>query len=186
MSDTSQNSKQRFVRTAGRTLLVQQTNNSFDSNVLNSLEGLQSTHHTEKSNSYFLTFESLPHSLSAFRELKSNHSDNVRVKFAHYRIFFTLQGLSDSSDYTQVKTTHSSYINELGGSVLYYKLYRKEGSYLDCGDLTIDTKETFDLLVNADGSHKEFKLTVGDSELSGTHYRYNRRSRDSTENTATA
>ena len=64
MSETNQNNgKPRFVRKAGRTLLVQQLNENDIRSHLQSLEGLNSLHHTEKSNSYFLTFESLSHSL---------------------------------------------------------------------------------------------------------------------------
>ena len=65
MVETNQNSKPRFVRKPGRTLLVQKTSDSFDSSVLEGLEGLTTNHHTEKSNSYFLTFGNLPHSMSA-------------------------------------------------------------------------------------------------------------------------
>ena len=177
MVETNQTNKPRFVRKPGRTLLVQKTSDSFDSSVLEGLEGLTANHHTEKSNSYFLTFETLPHSMSAIRDLKADHSDSLRVKFAHYRVFFTLQGLNDNSDYSQVKTLHTEYISNLGGSVLFYKLYRRQGSYLGCGELTIDTKETLDLLVDKENSHREFTLQVGDEELTGTHYRYNRKSR---------
>jgi len=177
MVETNQNSKPRFVRKPGRTLLVQKTSNSFDSSVLEGLEGLTSNHHTEKSNSYFLTFETLPHAMSAIRDLKADNSDSLRVKFAHYRVFFTLQGLTDSSDYSQVKNSHTEYITNLGGSVLFYKLYRKQGSFLGCGELTIDTKDTLDLLVDREGEHREFTLQVGDEQLTGIHYRYNRRSR---------
>lgn len=178
MTDTNNatNNKPRFIRKPGRTLLVQQTSDSFDSTVLQNLEGLTSSYHTERSNSYFLTFESLPHSLSVYRDLRANHSETVRVKFAHYRVFFTLQGLQQDTDYSNVKTAHTSYINDnLNGNVLYYKLYRKEGSYLDCGELTLDTKESLDLLVSADENHKELTLTVDSLTLSGNHFRYNRK-----------
>lgn len=178
MVDTNQNGKPRFGRKPGRTLLVQKTSDSFNSSVLEGLEGLTATHHTERSNSYFLTFETLPHSLSAYRDLKANHIDNLRVKFAHYRVFFTLQGLTSESDYSQVKTSHTELITNLGGSVLFYKLYRKEGSFLGSGDLTIDTKDTFDMLVNNNTENKEFSLVNGDVTFTGIHYRYNRRRND--------
>lgn len=182
MVETNQNSKPRFVRKPGRTLLVQKTSDSFDSSILEGLEGLTANHHTEKSNSYFLTFETLAHSMSAIRDLNEDNSDSLRVKFAHYRVFFTLQGLDENSDYTQVKTLHTDYISNLGGSVLFYKLYRKQGSFLGCGELTIDTKETLDLLVDKENSNREFTLQVGDKQLTGTHYRYNRKSRQEDEN----
>ena len=61
MTDNTVNNKPKFIRKPGRTLLVQQTSDSFDSTVLENLEGLTSSYHTERSNSYFLTFESLSH-----------------------------------------------------------------------------------------------------------------------------
>ena len=188
MTDNTANTKPKFIRKPGRTLLVQQTSDSFDSTVLENLEGLTSSYHTERSNSYFLTFESLSHSLSVYRELRANHSEFARVKFAHYRVFFTLQGLKDDTDYSNVKAVHTNYVNDnLNGNVLYYKLYRKEGSYLDCGELTLDTKESLDLLVNADESHKELTLEVDGLTLSGNHFRYNRKGRKgNTTSTVTA
>ncbi len=180
MTDTNNvtNNKSRFIRKPGRTLLVQQTSDSFDNTVLQNLEGLTSSYHTERSNSYFLTFETLTHSLSVYRDLRANHSEHVRVKFAHYRVFFTLQGLNQDTDYSNVKTAHTSYINDnLNGNVLYYKLYRKEGAYLDCGELTLDTKESLDLLVSSSENHKELTLTVDGLTLSGNHFRYNRKGR---------
>jgi hypothetical protein len=181
MADTNQNSKPRFGRKPGRTLLVQKTSDSFDSSSLEELEGLTSNHHTEKSNSYFLTFETLPHSMSAIRDLKANYDDSLRVKFAHYRVFFTLQGLTEDSDYTKIKSTHAEYVTSLGGNVLFYKLYRKQGTYLGCGELTIDTKETLDLLVNKEDSHRDFTFQVESVDYSGTHYRFNRRSKQDDE-----
>lgn len=158
----------RYARKAGRTLLVKTTSDSD----FNELEGLQSTHLTEKTNSHFLTFDTITNAVNALRTLKNNQSD-IRVKFAHYRVFFTMQGLNDSSDYNTIKTTHVDFIqNNTGTNVLYYKLYRKNNSYLECGDLTVDTKDAFDKLMNSDDGHKTFSLDGG---LSGMHYRYNRK-----------
>jgi hypothetical protein len=164
MSQTKKN----YVRKAGRTLLVKVQSDDFDTNVL-SFEGLESSYHNEDSQSYFLTFGDVKQSLNALRELRKNHGDSVRVKFAYYRVFFTMENLTDDMDYNTIKTQHRDLVQEqTGGSVLYYKLYRKNDSYLGCGDMTLDTKEAFDQLMSDDGM-RNYNLEGG---LSGTHYRY--------------
>lgn len=165
-----------FVRKAGRTILVQLLDLSFDCELFKNLEGLQGYHLAEKSNSHFLTFDNLSNSLSAFKELKQTYSNSLRVKFAHYKIFFNLKGLNENSDYSSVKSAHIDYIsNNLNGNVLYYKLYRRNNSYLECGDLTLDTKESFDLLVDNENEHKDFELNVDNVKLSGSHFRFNKK-----------
>ncbi len=152
---------------AGRTLLVKPSNNNFSASVFDSLTGLTSKHHIEKSNSYFLTFTSAKDALQSLKKLKS--TKNVRVKFAQYRIFFKMEGLTDTTDYNTVKTAHTELVKKLGGDVLYYRLYRKENKFIGSGDLTVDTKEAFDKLISADeNSSKQFKL----DGVSGTHFRY--------------
>lgn len=175
MTETNQH-KPRFVRKSGRTLLVQKLNENLDESIFENLEGLKSKHHTEKNNAYFLTFESLPHSLSSFRDFKKN--EDVRVKFAHYKIFFTIEELNNNIEYTDIKTNHINLINDnYDGNVLYYKLYRKNDKYLDCGDLTLDTKESFDALI--DSNNEDYELKVNGVNFTGKYYRYNRKPRDS-------
>lgn len=158
---------------AGRTLLVKPSNGNFDVSVFEGMAGLTSKHHTEKSNSHFLTFNTASEALTALKTIKNKSGQTARVKFAHYRIFFKVEGLTDSSDYNAVKTAHTDIINKLGGGVLYYRLYRKENKFIGCGDLTVDTKAVFDKLLSADES-KEFK-TEG---FSGTHFRYKKTNDD--------
>ena len=154
---------------AGRTLLVKPTSTVAD-NTFSGFTGLTSTHHTDKSNSYFLTFDTPKNSLDALRNIKKSHGKDVRVKFAHYRVFFKAEGLTDTSDYNTVKTAHTTLVQSTGANVLYYRLYRKNNTYLNCGDFTIDTKEGFDALMNSD-SLKNFTL---EGNITGTHYRYRR------------
>ncbi len=170
---TQENKKQNRPRTkAGRTLLVKPSNGSFDASVFEGLVGLTSKHHTDKSNSHFLTFSTPQEALGALKKLKS---PTIRVKFAHYRIFFKIEGLTESSDYNTVKTAHTEMVNKLGGpdSVLYYRLYRKDNKFIGCGDMTVDTKDVFDKLLSADNL-KNFK---GEG-FSGTHYRYKKNGED--------
>jgi hypothetical protein len=152
---------------AGRTLLVKPSSTTFDAHVFDGLTGLTSTHHTEKSNTYFLTFTTPQDSLNALKQVKKTCGQNVRVKFAHYRVFFKVEGLTETSDYNTVKTAHSKLIQSTGATVLYYRLYRKNNQYLECGDFTVDTKDSFDKLLSA-----EHNKTFSFDGLTGTHYRY--------------
>ncbi len=167
--------KQNRPRTkAGRTLLVKPSNGNFDTAVFEGLAGLTSKHHTDKSNSHFLTFSTAQEALTALKKLKG--IQNVRVKFAHYRIFFKIEGLTDSSDYNAVKSAHSDLINKVAGGaggILYYRLYRKDNKFLGCGDMTVDTKDVFDKLLSADNLK-----TFNGEGFSGTHYRYKKNGED--------
>jgi hypothetical protein len=162
--------KKKMVRKAGRTLLVSPSNgSSLNESTFSKLSGLTVTHST-KNGSYFLTFDTIQNSLDSFRSLRQDHPE-LRVKFARYQIFFTVTGLTDSSDYSTVKQNMTNFVEkESGANVLYFKLYRKGDNYLGCGDLTVDTKDSMDKLLNKEGSLKNY--TVG--ELSGTFYRYNK------------
>jgi hypothetical protein len=166
----STNTRKSATRRPGRTLLVKPTS-SIDVSVLDTLEGCMSKHLTEKSNSYFLTFATADQSLSALKQLKKQFGTSVRVKFAHYRVYFTLSGLVDTTDYGEVKKTHTLFVTQGDKcNVLYYRLYRKDNHYLGCGDLTVDTKEGFDQMMNTE-SLKDFTLS---STISGVHYRFNK------------
>jgi hypothetical protein len=182
-SFTTPSTQNKKGRKAGRTLLVKPENNNFDTKVFSSLDGLSSQYHIEKSNSHFLTFETVENSLKAYRQFRNDYNSELRVKFAHYRVFFTLQGLSEDNEYSDVKTAHIKFVcDNTKGNVLYYKLYRKNDSYLGCGDMTLDTKESFDQLINSESEHKNFNFL---ESLTGVHYRYNRTQQDSTSQHAT-
>jgi len=57
---------------------------------------------------------------------------------------------------------------------LYYKLYKKDkDSYLGCGDLTIDTKDGMDKLLQSE-SLKEYTLTVDKTDYTGQFYQFNK------------
>ena len=163
-------SKKNIVRKTGRTLLVSPSNGSYlNGDTFSKLEGLTTSHST-KNGSYFLTFENVNHALESFRSLRQDHPE-LRVKFARYQIFFTISGLTDSYDYSTVKQNMCNFIEkETGTDVLYFKLYRKGDKYIGCGDLTVDTKDTMDKLLNKEGPLKNY--TIG--ELSGSFYRYNK------------
>ena len=169
--NTQQNQvdEQKEQQKSGRTLLVSgNLNQTVDNSLFSGLAGLVATHST-KNGSYFLTFDNAVSSLDGFNTLKTQ--DSLRVKYARYQVFFTVNGLVESSDYSTVKQELSSFVEkESEGSVLYFKLYRKDNKFIGCGDLTVDTKFAMDKLINKDSPLKNYKL----GELSGTFYRYNR------------
>ena len=169
------NGKKKFVRKAGKTLLLKAKDGSnISENWFKSLEGLVSHNKTEKTGSYFLTFSDTEKSLDALKHFRKEHDNDIMVKFAHYRVFFTMDGLNESIDYNTVKQKHVDFVSEHTGSeVLYYKLYRNK-SYIGCGDLTIDTKEALDKLLSSD-HNKQFDL--GDGHV-GTFYRYSKNGKD--------
>ena len=90
----------------GRTLLIKPTG-TVDLSLLDKLEGMLSKHLTEKSKSYFITFATTEQSLNALKLVKKQFGYNCKVKFAHYRVYFTITGLLDDTDYGMVKTRHS-------------------------------------------------------------------------------
>ena len=170
-NDTNDNDpNKKMVRKAGRTLLVSPTNNTGKSEtIFSKLTGLTTNHSTDNG-SFFLTFDTVQNALDSFQYLRQNHPE-IRVKFARYQIFFTISGLNSSSDYSVVKQNITNFVEkEAGANVLYFKLYRKGDKYIGCGDLTVDTKDTMDKLLNKEGPLKNY--TIG--ELSGSFYRYNK------------
>merc|ERR1711935_211620 len=100
MNNTQENVSKPLLRRKkpGRTLLVkvnQDGDSSSVNKILDELQGLESNVVTEKTSSHFLTFDTVDNSLSALKLLKKDHSDKLRVKFAHYRVFFTIKGLTE-------------------------------------------------------------------------------------------
>jgi hypothetical protein len=158
------------TRKPGRTLIVK-SSNEIDSSFLDTLTGFQSKFYASKSLSYFVTFSTPEEALDGLRLVKKQYGMDVRVKFAHYRVYFTMLGLTETSDYNTVKTTHSNFVTKVAGcNVLYYRLYRKNDNYIGCGDFTVDTKEGFDVLMN----QELFKNFTLDDTTTGVHYRYNK------------
>jgi len=168
----------RFVRKPGKTLLVKPLEESVNTNKLEThfsgSEGFKEQVKT-KTGSYFVVFDSLENSANALKELRKQFND-VLVKYSHYRVFFTMKGLSEESDYNEVKKSHIKFVEEnTNGSVLYYKIYRDENGYIGCGDFTLDTKESMDSLLNSEGTLKEYKF----GNYEGKFFRYNKKDKKS-------
>jgi hypothetical protein len=163
--------KKRMIRKPSRTLIITSTTPV----LTEGLVGLINTFQTQKGNT-FMIFDTVENSRNAFKTLRSN--SDVSVRYAYYRLFFTITGLDDNVNYNDLKKSHIDWITaNSGANVLYYKQYRKENKYLGCGDITIDTKESLDRLLNKD----EFK-NFSFNNLTGVFYRYNKREQESNEN----
>jgi hypothetical protein len=171
------------VKKAGRTLLVKSASSSaIDGTVFDSLEGLTDKAETKSTNSFFLTFDNVGNAVNAFRKLRAD-SNTYRVKFSYYRIFFTMDGLTDSTDYNQVKKELTDYVSKhTSSNVLYCKFYRKDSKFLGCGDFTIDTLTGMNTLLSKDGGNKEYSF----GSFKGTFYRYNGKKGKTTEQSVEA
>ena len=147
----------------GRTLLVKtSTNISYD------FTGLLNKAETKSSNTVFLTFDTKENSSAAYQKLVSMGGD-VKVKYSYYRVFFTMSGLTDTSDYNMVKKDMTEMVeSKTGSSVLYFKLYRKNSSFIGCGDFTLDTMEGMNKLLSKENNNKDYQL----GSHNGTFYRY--------------
>jgi hypothetical protein len=173
-SFNKEDDQKKTVKKAGRTLLVSPNHgSSITESSFKLYTGLAGTHVT-KNNSYFLTFDTIDNALECFNKIKNDLPD-LKVKFARYQIFFTVSGLTDTSDYSVVKQELSKFIEKTSGAnVLYFKLYRKGDNYIGCGDLTVDTKDSMDKLINKESTIKNYSVVCGSETLSGTFYRYNK------------
>jgi len=159
----------KLVRKAGRTLIVRTLNDAaLDENHISNLEGFVKKSET-KNNTTFLVFDTPQNALAGLRTIKSK-SENYRIKFSYYKLFFTINGLNDNSVYNDVKKSLVDYVSKQSNtSVLYCKLYCKDKKYLGCGDLTVDTLDALNLLLSKDNGMKDFKI----DSLSGTFYKFN-------------
>ncbi len=154
-----------------RTILVKPNENKvLDEKLFDNLEGLKNKTDIKNSKSIFLTFNTLENSVNAFNKLKTSSGDNFIVKFSYYRIFFTMNGLNDTTDYKELKQKFLNYINsKVDANVVYCKFYRKNDKYLGCGNFTLDTIDSMKALLLKDGGLKNFSF----DGLTGTFYRYN-------------
>jgi hypothetical protein len=169
---TNDNEVKKMVRKSGRTLVLR-SNTELNTKELTGL--LQ--HNNLQNGKHFLVFNNIENSKNAFKILKNNFS----VRFAYYRVFFTMTGIDSNTDYLQLKKQHTEWLTQNSDAeVLYYKHYMKDNKFIGCGDFTVDTKDTMDKLLDKDGL-KNYSFNT----LSGTYYRYNKKTdqKTSTHNT---
>jgi hypothetical protein len=153
----------KMIRKPGRTLVVKSEQPISTEGFTGLLNNVQTNN-----GSQFFVFDTVDNSKSAFKMLRdANH----KVRFAHYRLFFTMTGLDDNVNYNDLKDQHIKWIvDNSAADVLYYKQYRKGGKYLGCGDFTIDTKASMDKLLDKEGL-KNYTC----DKYTGTYYRYNKK-----------
>jgi hypothetical protein len=157
----------------GRTILVSPPEkSSLTLSSFKGLKGLEDTFQIPNKKSFFLIFKEVKDSEAAYNSIIASNPDlssSKNIKYATYKSFFKINGLQDDSDYGEVKADHTKLISKaVGSSVLYYKLYRKDGHYVGCGDLTLDTKAGLDKLLHEDAIKN---ITFGSFKV--THYPYN-------------
>ena len=162
----------KIVKKPGRTLLIKLINDTttFDDSLTENLTGLLNKTNLSNNNTLFLTFDTNDNSLSALKILRPKSFNKFHVKFSYYKLFFTINGLTDKSDYNESKKNLIDFISkDINIQVLYCKFYYKENKYLGCGDLTVDTLEGMNKLLLKDGGMKEITF----NSLSVVFYRFN-------------
>ncbi|ADO67242.1 hypothetical protein crov209 [Cafeteria roenbergensis virus] len=155
-------------RKMGKTLLVNSQHNSdtqIDASYFNNtnLTGLVKT--TYKDGKFFLLFGDYLQAKDALNKLKKEF--NYFVKFVHYNIFFKCSQLVNETptkdfEHTTFKEAMRKLVQEkTNGHVLYApRLYltSDKKKYVGCGNITVDTKECEEELLNRDGSLKFSKI----------------------------
>jgi hypothetical protein len=167
MNSNSPLQKKNFNRKAGRTLLIKASEplTLIYPGQINSLQ--------TNNNIQFIIFDTIENSLNAYKIIKENC--DVQIKFAHYRIFFTINGIEENTDYNTVKNLHCEWLTaNSDANILYYKLYLKNNKFIGCGEFTIDTKDSMDKLLNKDNGLKQYTF----DKYSGTYYRYTKKQQD--------
>lgn len=151
----------------GRTLIVKSNKDEqLNLSIFDKLIGLSNKSEINQYNSVFLTFDSIKNSEDAHNLLSKDYN----VKYSYYKIFFTLSININSTNYENTKNELSSFIeNTTGSTMLYCKFYRKNLTYMNCGDLVVDTIDAMKKLISKESNLKQFKT----NELTGTFYRFN-------------
>jgi hypothetical protein len=161
------------VKKPGRTLLLKllaSTTSTQTELLFTNCIGLVNKTQSKSPNSYFVTFDTVENSVIAYNNWSSDPTQ-FQVKYSYYRVFFTMNGLTDLTDYNQVKTQLISWVqNYSNGLVLYCKFYRKNNKYLGYGDFTVDTLDALNKLIH---QTTETKLTYSFDTFSGLFYRFN-------------
>ena len=173
--ETSKNEKKNTNKIS-RTIMLKliNTDQAFYDNITENIIGL--INKTLINNKIlYLTLDNHENSMKAYNILRSKSYNNFYIKFNYYKLFFTINGLTDTSDYSETKKDLIDYIsNDSNIKVIYCKFYCKNKSYLGCGDLTVDTLEGMNKLLSKNNGFKEFKF----KSFSGVFYKFNKKQED--------
>jgi hypothetical protein len=129
-------------------------------------DGLQKMDKSPQGN-VFLVFDNLENSRKAFKDLRVN---KVNCKYSYYKLFFKSSNLDTTKNYDELKGSFLSLLNEKvpGINVLYFKYYRRDGTFTGSGDFVVDRKVDCDALVT------NRTLTSGENEFTFYRFRTNR------------
>jgi hypothetical protein len=168
-----------FPKKYGRTLLFKAVNNfNLTNDFFTQFEGVVSCTQSKTSGTFFVLFDTFENAAKSCAEAAD--SKDVLVKYSYYRVFFTMNGLNNESDYNQVKESFVQYLEQTTKSnVLFFKLYRKNNQYIGCGDFTLDTLDGMNVLLDKNTGLKSYVL----NDLSGKFFRYNATKNRSLEST---
>jgi hypothetical protein len=129
-------------------------------------DGLQKMDKSPQGN-VFLVFDNLENSRKAFKDLRVN---KVNCKYSYYKLFFKSSNLDTNKNYDELKGSFLSLLNDKvpGINVLYFKYYRRDGTFTGSGDFVVDRKVDCDALVT------NRTLAVGENEFTFYRFRTNR------------
>ena len=134
---------------SGRTLLI--SNQHHDYELVHS--GIKNIHTTDNG-SRFVVFDTVENASKAYEFLVS---DNITTKYSYYKSFFRLRDIDLDQDYNTLKNSILNVLSSHNLNVIYFKFYTKNKKLIGSGDLTIDTKESIDSLIN----DKNIKINDG-------------------------
>ena len=109
------------------------------------MDGILNIHETNNG-SRFRVFENLEKAEDAYNTLKS---ENIQVKYSYYKTFFRIKDVNLDTDYTSLKSIFNI-LSDYDVNVIYFKFYTKQTINWS-GDLTLDTKNSLDKLIENKG-----------------------------------
>ena len=150
---------------SGKTLIVKsKTSDKIDLSSFDKLTGLLTKSEINQHNSLFLIFDSIQNAEQALVSLSSSYN----VKYSYYKVFISLS--KSVEDFDKAKNEITSFVEKnTDSSVLYFKIYRKNNVFMNCGYFVVDTIDGMKKLISKESELKQFKT----ESLSGTFYRFN-------------
>jgi len=168
------NKNKRQVLKPGRTILIKIVDNIsvFTDDLTENLSGLINKTVIANNKTIFLTFDTIDNSYNAYNFLRFKSNRKYIVNFSYYKLFFIIKGLKDDSNYNESKNKIIEFITKNTDiNILYFKFYCKDNKYIGCGDLTVDTIDGLNKIIN----NSELKNFTIDKDITGVFYKYNKK-----------